>query len=296
MRQIGPPNASDFNSARSMMHILKGFHVPASSPRILTALPVFNEVRHVRAVLAEVARFAGDILVVDDGSSDGTAEELASIEGVTVVTHPVNFGYGAALKTAFHHTVKHGYDGLVTIDCDGQHQPQLIPAMGQALWGGTDAAGRAVKSADIVSGSRYLEVFDDNTLPPVERRRVNVEITDWLNSQLHLGITDAFCGFKAYRADALRKLRVTEYGYAMPLQLWVQAARQSLAIEEFAVPLIYLDEARSFGGSLDDVNRRRAHYHQVINRELADQGMVCDSIEVPNLANVSCWNDPSPRR
>lgn len=256
--------------------------------RILTALPVFNEVKHVRDVLAEVSRFADDILVVDDGSTDGTSEVLADIPDVRVIRHPVNFGYGAALKTAFHTTVADGYDGLVTIDCDGQHQPQLIPLMGAALWGGADAAGRDVPAADIVSGSRYLEVFDDNTLPPAERRRVNVEITDWLNAQLALGLTDAFCGFKAYKADALAKLTVTEYGYAMPLQLWVQAARQGLSVEEFAVPLVYLDEDRSFGGSLDDVNRRRAHYHQVINRELADQGMVCAAVDVPDLADVPC--------
>lgn len=262
--------------------------MPSTDLRILTALPVFNEVKHVREVLAEVSRFADDILVVDDGSSDGTSEELNRIEGISVVRHPVNFGYGAALKTAFHHTISNGYDGLVTIDCDGQHQPQLIPLVGASLWGGKDAAGRNVRGADIVSGSRYLEVFDDNSLPPVERRQVNVEITDWLNEQLGFGLTDAFCGFKAYRTDALRKLNVTEYGYAMPLQLWVQAAKQCLTVEEFAVPLVYLDEDRSFGGSLDDVNRRKSHYHQVINRELADQGMVCDSVDVPDLADVAC--------
>lgn len=267
--------------------------MPNIAPRILTALPVFNEVKHVREVLAEVARYADDILVVDDGSTDGTAEELAKIDGIAVATHPVNFGYGAALKTAFHHTVINDYDGLVTIDCDGQHQPQLIPQMGAALWGGHDAAGRDVAPADIVSGSRYLEVFDDNSLPPAERRRVNVEITEWLNDQLGFGLTDSFCGFKAYRSEALKQLRVTEYGYAMPLQLWVQAAKQGLSVSEFAVPLVYLDEERSFGGALDDASRRRAHYHQVINRELADQDMVVEPGEVPDLVAVKSFHRDS---
>ena len=240
------------------------------APRILTALPVYNEAAHVRPVLEEVKRHATDVLAVNDGSTDDTAAELAKVEGITVENLPVNFGYGAALKTAFHHAVAGGYDGLVTIDCDGQHQPALIPQMAAALWGGPDAAGRDVPAADIVSGSRYLHEFPGGTIPPEDRRRINVEITAVLNARFDLGITDAFCGFKAYRTSALRRLNVSEYGYAMPLQLWVQAAFKGLYVSEFAVPLVYLEEERSFGGALDKADRRRAHYHSVIDRETAD--------------------------
>jgi dolichol-phosphate mannosyltransferase len=81
-----------------------------------------------------------------------------------------------------------------------------------------------------------------------------------------LQLTDAFCGFKAYRVESLQKLDLTEQGYAMPLELWVQAAHAGLKIVEVAVPLIYLDEKRSFGGSLDDAERRLAHYREVIGR------------------------------
>src|SRR5690606_10624148 len=122
---------------------------------------------------------------------------------------------------------------------------------------------------DVVSGSRYLQIFDGDSLPPADRRRINVEVTQQLNDRLGLNLTDAFCGFKAYRTAALEKLDITDPGYAMPLQLWVQAAARGLKIVEFPVPLIYLDEERSFGGSLDDANRRRAYYQEVIDRELA---------------------------
>ena len=67
---------------------------------------------------------------------------------------------------------------------------------------------------------------------------------------------------------------MSEYGYAMPLQVWVQAAERRLRVAEFAVPLIYLEEERSFGGALDRAARRRAHYLQVIEREMADLRMV----------------------
>lgn len=232
-------------------------------PRILTALPVFNEQAHVLDVLRQVRKYAGDVLVVDDGSSDRTPLLLAETDGIEVLTHPVNRGYGVALISAFEYAIAHGYDGLVTIDCDGQHQPRLIPEMAAALFPETG------EHVEIVSGSRYLQIFDGDSLPPADRRRINVEVTEQLNERLGLNLTDAFCGFKAYRTSALEKLDITDTGYAMPLQLWVQAAAKGLKIVEFPVPLIYLDEERSFGGSLDDANRRRAYYQEVIDRELA---------------------------
>ena len=86
--------------------------------RILTALPVYNEVKHVREVLAEVRRYSRDVLVVDDGSTDGTRELLAREPGIQLLTHEKNRGYGAALKSAFDYAVGNRYDVLVTIDCD----------------------------------------------------------------------------------------------------------------------------------------------------------------------------------
>ena len=232
--------------------------------KFLTALPVFNEAAHVSGVLDEVLRFATDVLVVDDGSTDGTAAILARRNDVRVARHAANRGYGAALATAFAAARDGGWDGLVTIDCDGQHQPRLIPEFMTAL---------AAHRADIVSGSRYLATFSGDSEPPATRRRINAEITAEINARLGLTLTDAFCGFKAYRVPALAGLDITDTGYAMPLQLWVQAVDLGWKIQEFAVPLIYLDEKRSFGGSLDDAAIRLAHYHSVLNAELERRGM-----------------------
>jgi dolichol-phosphate mannosyltransferase len=224
-------------------------------PRLLTALPVFNEAGHVDAVLDEVLKFATDVLVVDDGSTDGTSELLASRRDVSVVRHPVNTGYGSALATAFRETLAGPWDGLITIDCDGQHQPRLIPEFAAALAG-----------CGIVSGSRYLRRFPGDSQPPAARRRINAEITAEINDRLGLAITDAFCGFKAYSRQALRTLHVRETGYAMPLEVWVQAAAAGLRIVELPVPLVYLDLARSFGGALDDAATRLAYYRRVLDR------------------------------
>lgn len=224
--------------------------------RWLVALPVYNEVNYVDGVLDEVARYAADVLVVDDGSSDGTADVLAKRSDITVIRHPLNRGYGAALISAFDHAVEKGYDGIVTLDCDGQHQPKRIPEF---------IAAAVDHDADIVSGSRYLKVYDGDDAPPEERLFINRRITRELNQRLGFNLTDAFCGFKAYRASALQALEITDEGYAMPLQLWVQAAAANLRIHEIAVPLIYLDLERSFGGSLDHAETRLRYYHQVLD-------------------------------
>lgn len=229
-------------------------------PRFLTALPVYNEASHVMGVLDEVLRYSPSVLVVDDGSRDGTADLLAQRNDVAVVRHARNLGYGAGLQSAFHYAREEGFDILVTIDCDGQHEPQRIPQFVAACH---DDSGEAV---DIVSGSRYLERFPGDSLPPPDRQRINQQITADVNRQLGLKLTDAFCGFKAYCVDALAQMEITETGYGMPLELWVQAAALGLRIKELPVPLIYLDEKRSFGGSLDDAERRQRYYQEVLSR------------------------------
>ena len=228
-----------------------------SQPRWLTALPVFNEVDYVEDVLREVAMHSQEILVVDDGSTDGTAERLRQIRDIHVITHFQNQGYGAALMTAFEFAKRRKYEGIVTIDCDGQHEPQRIPRFVSSC-----------ADADIVSGSRYLKRYPGDSAPPAQRRDINLQVTERLNTQLGLALTDAFCGFKAYRVSALDRLNLTEMGYAMPLELWVEAAVARLKVIELPVPLIYLDDSRSFGGSLDDGSTRLDYYHQVIDRSL----------------------------
>mgnify|MGYP002623356756 FL=1 len=226
----------------------------------LTALPVYNEADTVNAVLDQVLQYSPHVLVVDDGSTDGTSELLAGRDDICIVRHDPNRGYGAALRTAFDYAKQHDYETLVTIDCDGQHEPQRIPGF---------VAARKEAEADIVSGSRYLKHFSGDSSPPPDRRRVNERITVEINDRLDLTLTDAFCGFKAYRVEALEQLQLTETGYAMPLELWVQAACQGLRIIEIAVPLIYLDESRSFGGALDDAVTRLEHYRDVLDKSIA---------------------------
>jgi glycosyltransferase involved in cell wall biosynthesis len=230
------------------------------SNRRLVALPVYNEAQHVNPVLDCVKQYSGaEILVVDDGSTDGTSEILARRRDIRVVRHEPNRGYGAALLTAFQYAQEHDFELLVTIDCDGQHEPCRIPQFFDAC----------TEDVDIVSGSRYLAQFDGDTPPPPERRRINEQITTEINGRLGLSLTDAFCGFKCYRVASLRRMNIVEPGYSMPLEVWVQAACAGLKIIELPVPLIYLDEKRSFGGVLDNGQSRLDYYHQTLDRAIA---------------------------
>jgi dolichol-phosphate mannosyltransferase len=227
--------------------------------KFLTAIPIYNEEKYLEPVLAEVRRFSDDILVVNDGSTDRTPALLARQANLHLITHRGNKGYGAAIRSAMGYALAHHYDALVTMDCDGQHEPSRIPVLLEALSDGVD----------LVSGSRYLRTFKNDTAPPADRRRINDLVTKELNERLGLNLTDAFCGFKAYRVRSLAKLCLTDDGWSMPLQLWVQAAHKGLHIREVGVPLLYLDASRAFGGVLNDPDERLAYYRRVIDREIA---------------------------
>jgi dolichol-phosphate mannosyltransferase len=243
---------------------------PEFEARFLTALPVFNEVESVDEVLDLVAAHSPNILVIDDGSTDGTSEKLKARSDIRLVQHDGNQGYGAALQTAFQYARDNDYEFLVTIDCDGQHEPQRIREFVQ----------KSIDSeADIVSGTRYLQEFDSDSPPPEQRRLINFKITEIINDRLGFQLTDAFCGFKSYRVAVLEKLELTDTGYAMPLELWVQAACNKFSVVEVAVPRIYLDENRSFGEELDDPERRLNYYKLCLNKAFAALPGDCEEMK-----------------
>ena len=231
-------------------------------PRLLIAIPVFNERKYVEHVLAKVRQFHDQILLVDDGSTDGTADYLASRvtpgSDIHLIRHPVNRGYGQSLIDAFAWADSRGYDWVITMDCDEQHEPERIPDFIRAI---------ETDQWDLISGSRYLESRLDDDLPPTDRRAINAQITSILNDCYNLNLTDAFCGFKAHRVSAMRKLKLDIPGYAFPMQLWPQVAHEKLRLTEIPVRLIYNDPTRHFGGMLDDAGNRLRHYLDVLCAE-----------------------------
>ena len=229
--------------------------------RPIVIMPLYNEEETLERVLEEVRRYtSARILVVNDGSTDGSAgilrRPLADLE---VITHAQNEGYGQSLIDGFHYAVQARYDVAVTIDCDLQHEPRLIPRFLEAASG-----------ADIVSGSRYLRAAADvQDPPPPDRQQINAEITRIINDLTGYRLTDAWCGFKAYRVAGLARMTLDERSYGMPLQVWIQAARLGLTVTELLVPRIYKNPGRRFWGGLDDPAARRAYYLSIIDREVS---------------------------
>src|SRR6185295_18184958 len=99
--------------------------------RFLVAIPIFNEAATLRSVLRSVRQYASDVLVIDDGSTDATPQLLREERGVFQIRHCDNRGYGQSLIDAFSFAVSRGYDWLITMDCDEQHDPGRIPAFVQ---------------------------------------------------------------------------------------------------------------------------------------------------------------------
>ncbi|HEV2439102.1 MAG TPA: glycosyltransferase family 2 protein [bacterium] len=227
-------------------------------------MPLYNEAATLAGVLDEVRRHtAARILVVNDGSTDGSAGILTAAEArlsdVHVRTHALNEGYGQSLIDGFRYAIDGGFEVAVTIDCDRQHEPWLIPDF-------LDASRRF----DIVSGSRYHPEAPGAQDPaPPDRQRLNEEITRIVNELTGYRLTDAWCGFKAYRVAGLACMHLDERSYGMPLQVWLQAARLGLTVTEIPVPRIYKNPERRFWGGLDDPAARRTYYLSIIDREVS---------------------------
>ena len=231
-----------------------------SSTENLVVIPIYNEARYLASVIEEVKKYAcenADILAIDDGSTDDTPRLLKKIDAIKVLTHDKNLGYGRTLIDGFNYATRNGYSHLVTIDCDWQHEPSHILEFCELLG-----------DYDIISGSRYL--MPSNEEPPADRMAVNRQITRRINEITGYELTDSFCGFKAYLVDSLKKLKLTESNYGMPVQLWIQAWKNKLTVKEIPVGLIYFDHSRHFPGELRNGNSRLKYYNEIIERELAN--------------------------
>jgi len=195
-------------------------------PTIVAGIPAVNEERAIARIIVRASKHVDRILVVDDGSKDDTAL-IAERLGATVIRHERNLGKGAALRACLDWGKRSGADVLVTLDADGQHDPEAIPSLVDPVIRG---------EADVVIGSRKLS----KEMPTV--RRLGARLLDRATGVKAKGaIVDSQSGYRAYSRAALEKVTAAEYGMGVDSEVLMRASDAGLRILEVPVSARYKD-------------------------------------------------------
>jgi glycosyltransferase involved in cell wall biosynthesis len=215
---------------------------PASSPTPVNdtwvIIPLFNEEQVIGSVVAEVRTAFEQVVCVDDGSSDHSAD-MAAKAGARVVRHPLNLGQGAALQTGFEYALSDpSMKYIVTFDADGQHQIADAIGMVERLRAG---------EADVVFGSRFL---DERTKPGLGKRLVLRAAVGYTNLTTHTRLTDAHNGLRAISRPVLENLKITQNRMAHATELVAQIGESKASYVEHPVHILYSDYSRAKGQSL----------------------------------------------
>ncbi len=194
---------------------------------ITAILPAFNEEISIGSIVLHARQHADHVIVVDDGSVDRTAE-MAQLAGAEVIQHPTNKGKGTALKTGFKAALQNGTKVIVTMDTDGQHDPEEIPKLVTPILAG---------EADIVNGSRYINGNGKNT--PFYRRIGQILLDNVTNLNCGLKITDTQSGFRAFATHTASIFRFRQNGLAIESEMLKDAAHAGLRIKEVEIGVRY---------------------------------------------------------
>lgn len=201
-------------------------------------IPAYNEAKTIKELAERTKKFVDHVVVVDDGSTDGTFDE-AKKAGVEVIKHEKNMGKAAALKTGFARVG--GYDTVIAMDADLQHLPEEIPVLLSGIEDG----------CDLCIGSRFLSA--SNCMPLLNRisNRIVSIILSVLAGQR---ITDPQSGFRAIKRETLQRLELVADRYAIEHIMILEAARKGFKIKEVPVSCIYGEETSHINPVKDTVN------------------------------------------
>ena len=193
---------------------------------VVAGIPCFNEELSIGSVVVKARKFVDKVIVIDDGSTDATAE-VAAGAGAEVFRHSENRGYGAAVCTAMAKAQEVGADVLVILDGDGQHDPRDIPTLVKPLFDG---------EADVVVGSRFL---GKGPRPPLYRRLGQRILTAATNVGSGQRISDSQSGFRAYSSKALTELCLAESGMSISSEMQFAIRRSGLKVAEVPINVSY---------------------------------------------------------
>jgi UDP-N-acetylglucosamine---dolichyl-phosphate N-acetylglucosaminyltransferase len=188
-------------------------------------IPAYNEEKYIKEVIRNTKKYAKNIIVVDDGSNDDTSA-IAEEENVIVLRHNVNLGKGAALKTGCDYALKSEAENIVVIDADGQHNPEKI-----------DTFRKEISGNDIVFGYREL-----SKSMPFVLRFGNLVINEITSVLYGMKLKDTQCGYRAFTAEAYKKIRWQSSDYSMESEMIANAGKHHLKYKEVPIKTIYGDK------------------------------------------------------
>lgn len=198
-----------------------------SSNKVAAVIPFYNESKTINRIVLETLKYVSFVIAVDDGSTDGSPDNIPITENVTLISYNVNRGKGYALRKGLEKGIEKGFLKLVTIDADSQHAPEEIPTLITGLI-----------NSDIVIGNR----LNDLKGMPLQRRISNKLTSFLLSIKTGQKILDSQCGFRAYRAEVVKNITTVEDGYEAETEILIKASRGGYKIGFINITTIYGDE------------------------------------------------------
>ncbi|MGB7532767.1 MAG: glycosyltransferase family 2 protein [Halobacteriota archaeon] len=196
--------------------------------KTLAAIPCHDEGLAIGSVVLKARKYVDCVLVVDDGSTDDTVE-VSEEAGAAVVSHGVNKGYGAAIRSCFNYVKENNFDVMVILDGDGQHDPSYIPEFINAL---------RTNGADVVIGSRFLDKNNNNTIP--KWRVAGMKVLDvFTRAAGDIKITDSQSGYRTYSRRAIEKIKIINPDMGAGSEILTQVKDCNLKLVEIPIKVRY---------------------------------------------------------
>lgn len=195
--------------------------------KVIAGIPCFNTESSIADVVSKAKKYVDQVIVIDDGSHDGTAE-AARAAGALVTNHGTNRGYGKAIKSCFEAAKANNANVLVILDGDGQHKPDEIPLLLAPILKG---------EADLIIGSRFLT--KDVNMPRYRKFGISVITLLW-NLGSRTKVSDAQSGFRAYSREAFQSFSLAEKGMSVSIETLENARRKGAIIKEIPTSCLYV--------------------------------------------------------
>jgi len=196
--------------------------------KVCAVIPAFNESQSISEIIDSVRGQSVDVIVVDDGSEDNTAE-LAKAHGAHLIQHEVRSGKGISLRDGFKYAVSSGYDAIIAMDADGQHEASDIPKF---------LAKMKESGASVVLGNRMSNPTD----MPFIRIFTNKFMSSIISAVCKQDIPDSQCGYRLYSKEAISSISIKAPKFEIESEILVKLARKDFRIRSVSIKSIYGEE------------------------------------------------------